>query len=75
MEPDKVESLKERLQKLEDRMEIYQLVDGFRVDRLSASRLSLSRRHDGGWKIDHRQNHVLDGGTAGPALLARLQEG
>jgi uncharacterized protein (TIGR02246 family) len=49
--------------------------DGFYIARLSASRLQLSRKADGGWQIDHRQNHMLDGGRAGPALLARLNEG
>jgi uncharacterized protein (TIGR02246 family) len=49
--------------------------DGFYIARLSASRLELSRQADGGWQIDHRQNYLLDGNTAAPALLARLQEG
>jgi ketosteroid isomerase-like protein len=49
--------------------------DGFHVDRLSASRLELSRTADGKWQIDHRQNYPLNGDAAGPALLARLQEG
>jgi len=49
--------------------------DGFHVDRLSASRLELSRQPDGQWRIDHRQNYPLDGDAAGPALLARLREG
>ncbi len=48
--------------------------DGFRVERLSASRLELSRKPDGAWQIELRQNHMLDGDAAGPALLARLQE-
>lgn len=48
---------------------------GFYIDRLSASRLELSRRPDGGWQIDHRQNHLLTGESAGPELLARLMEG
>lgn len=48
--------------------------DGFCVDRLSASRFELSRKLDGGWQIDHRQNYLLNGDAAGPALLARLQE-
>ncbi len=56
-------------------MVVMQGKDGFYVDRLSASRLELSRTPDGGWQIDHRQNHVLNGGAAGPALLARLREG
>ena len=49
--------------------------DGFYIARLSASRLQLSRRADGGWQIVHRQNYMLDGDKAGPALLARLKEG
>lgn len=49
--------------------------DGFYVDRLSASRLELSRKPDGSWQIDHRQNHMLNGDAAGPRLLARLKEG
>jgi hypothetical protein len=40
-----------------------------------ASRLELSRRAGGGWQIDHRQNHLLQGDADGPALLARLKEG
>jgi ketosteroid isomerase-like protein len=47
----------------------------FRVWRLSASRIELARQDDGGWKIVHRQNWMLDGNPAGPALLARLKEG
>jgi len=49
--------------------------DGFVVGRLSASRLELSRGADGRWRIDHRQNYLLNGDPAGPALLARLNEG
>ena len=48
---------------------------GFHVDRLSASRIQLSRKPDGGWQIDHRQNQLLNGDSAGPALLARLKDG
>ena len=48
--------------------------DGFHVARLSASRLELSRKPDGGWQIDHRQNHLLQGDPAGPAMLGRLEE-
>jgi hypothetical protein len=48
---------------------------GFFVGRLSASRLELSRKPDGGWQINHRQNYLLDGAAAGPGLLARLREG
>jgi hypothetical protein len=48
---------------------------GFTVARLSASRLELSRTADGGWQTDFRQNWLLDGNEAGPALLARLNEG
>ncbi len=43
--------------------------------RLSASRIELARQDDGGWKIVHRQNWMLDGNPNGPALLARLKEG
>jgi hypothetical protein len=49
--------------------------DGFYVDRLSASRLELSRNPDGEWQIEHRQNYMLNGDPQGPALLARLNEG
>jgi hypothetical protein len=48
---------------------------GFHVHRLSASRLELSRKPEGGWQIDHRQNYLLDGDPKGPELLARLKEG
>jgi ketosteroid isomerase-like protein len=48
---------------------------GFKVFRLSASRLQLSRKPQGGWQIEHRQNYLLDGNPAGPAMLARLKEG
>ena len=48
---------------------------GFGVWRLSASRLQLSRKPEGGWRIDHRQNYLLDGEPEGPALLARATEG
>jgi len=48
---------------------------GFHVWRLSASRLQFSRKPNGGWQIDHRQNYLLNGDKAGPALLARLLEG
>lgn len=49
--------------------------DGFYIFRLSASRIHLGRQPDGGWKIIHRQNYLLDGNPAAPALLARLKEG
>jgi len=49
--------------------------DGFYVDRLSASRLELSRKPDGGWQIELRQNYMLNGDPRGPALLAGLDEG
>jgi len=49
--------------------------DGYFVGRLSASRLELSRKPDGGWQIDSRRNWLLDGNPAGPQLLARLNEG
>jgi ketosteroid isomerase-like protein len=47
----------------------------FGIWRLSASRLEFARQPQGGWKIVRRENHLLDGGPAGPALLARLLEG
>lgn len=49
--------------------------DGYFVGRLSASRLELSRKSDGSWQIDHRQNFLQNGDGAGIALLARLNEG
>jgi ketosteroid isomerase-like protein len=49
--------------------------NGFYVGRLSASRIELSRKPDGGWQIDHRQNWMLDGNPAGPEMLARVNEG
>lgn len=50
--------------------------DGFFVGRLSASRLRLRRgSEDGRWRIVHRQNYLLNGDEAGPAMLARLTEG
>jgi ketosteroid isomerase-like protein len=49
--------------------------DGFYIFRLSASRIQLSRKPEGGWQIDHRQNYLLNGDKEGPALLARLKEG
>lgn len=49
--------------------------NGFFVGRLSASRIHLKRQADGGWRIQHRQNWLLDGNPAGPAMLARLKEG
>lgn len=48
---------------------------GFHVLRLSASRLELSRKPEGGWQINSRKNFVQNGSPDGPALLARLQEG
>ena len=48
--------------------------DGFFVLRLSASRLELSRDARDGWRIDQRQNYLLDGDPRGPELLARLNE-
>ena len=48
--------------------------DGYFVGRLSASRIELSRKADGGWQIDHRQNRLQTGDALGPALLARLKE-
>jgi len=49
--------------------------DGFFIGRLSASRLELSRRPEGGWQIDHRQNYLLNGDPEGPAMLGRMKEG
>jgi len=48
--------------------------DGFYIGRLSASRIKLARESDGQWRIKHRQNTMLDGNSAGPALLARLND-
>ena len=48
---------------------------GFYIARLSAARIELSRKPAGGWQIDHRQNHILQGDPAGPDVLARLNEG
>ncbi len=47
---------------------------GFILWRLSASRINLARQEDGTWKIVHRQNWMLDGNPAGPAMLGRLKE-
>jgi hypothetical protein len=49
--------------------------NGFKVLRLSASRLELSRKPEGGWQINTRKNFVQNGSKDGPALLARLKEG
>ena len=49
--------------------------NGFFIGRLSASRIQLARQADGGWKIVHRQNYMLNGDPAGSKLLARLKEG
>ena len=49
--------------------------DGFFIWRLSASRIACARRAGGGWEIVHRQNYLLDGNPAAPALLARVMEG
>ena len=48
---------------------------GFFIGRLSASRLELARQADGGWKIVHRQNYMLNGDPAASKLLGRLKEG
>jgi ketosteroid isomerase-like protein len=48
---------------------------GFFIGRLSASRIQLARQADGGWKIVHRQNYMLNGDPAGSKLLGRLKEG
>ena len=47
----------------------------FHVLRVSASRLELSRKPEGGWQINTRKNFVQNGSPEGPAQLARLQEG
>ena len=49
--------------------------NGFFIGRLSASRIQLARQSDGGWKIVHRQNYMLNGDPAGSKLLGRLNEG
>ncbi len=49
--------------------------NGFFICRLSASRIELNRQDDGGWKITHRQNYLLNGDPAGSVLLGRLNEG
>lgn len=49
--------------------------DGFVIGRLSASRLRLERQPEGGWKIVHRQNNMLNGDPAASRLLGRLKEG
>ena len=49
--------------------------NGFFIGRLSASRIQLARQADGGWKIVHRQNYMLNGDPAGSKLLGRLNEG
>lgn len=48
--------------------------NGFFIGRLSASRIKLARQADGGWKIVHRQNYMLDGNPAASALLGSLTE-
>ena len=49
--------------------------DGFGIWRLSASRVECGRKAEGGWEIVHRQNRMLDGDPAAPALLAQLMSG
>ncbi len=49
--------------------------NGFFIGRLSASRIQLARQSDGGWKIVHRQNYMLNGDPAGSKLLGRVKEG
>lgn len=46
---------------------------GYVVGRLSASRINLARGAEGTWEITHRQNILLDGAPAGPAMLGRLK--
>jgi SnoaL-like protein len=49
--------------------------DGFYIWRLSASRVELERRPEGGWHITRRTNEVLADNERGPQLLGRLREG
>ncbi len=48
--------------------------DGFYIWRLSASRIELVREEDGEWRIDRRENWLLDGDPHGPELLASLRK-
>ena len=48
--------------------------DGFFIGRLSASRIELLREADGQWRINHRQNLMLDGNPAAPAMLGSLND-
>ena len=48
--------------------------NGFFIGRLSASRIELVCEADGQWRIVHRQNHMLSGSPAGPAMLAQLND-
>jgi len=47
---------------------------GFTIGRLSASRIELAREADGQWRIVLRQNYMLNGDSAGPAMLARIND-
>jgi ketosteroid isomerase-like protein len=49
--------------------------DGFSIWRLSASRIELERKPEGGWHIKHRQNFMLKDDPSGSQLLGRLMEG
>jgi ketosteroid isomerase-like protein len=49
--------------------------DGFTIWRLSASRIELVRKPEGGWHIKHRQNYMLQDDPSGSQLLGRLMEG
>lgn len=49
--------------------------NGFFIGRLSASRIQLVRQPDGEWRIEHRQNWMLNGSKEAPELLARLKVG
>jgi len=48
--------------------------DGFYIWRLSASRIELLREDDGEWRIERRENWLLDGDPHGPEMLASLRQ-
>ncbi len=48
--------------------------DGFYIWRLSASRIELLREDDGEWRIQRRENWLLDGDPHGPEILANLRQ-
>lgn len=49
--------------------------NGFYLFRVSAGRLELSRKPDGGWQIDHRRHRLLDGDPEAWGLLGKLDVG